>query len=610
MKDSNLTKHLLNTASGDKWKRIGTQKRAGLLVSLFSVYSKKSIGIGDFNDLRLLIDWAHQTGNSIIQLLPLNEVGPVYCPYDSISSFALEPAYICLEKIPQANNASIKKKIKQLKSEFPVGNTYVNYRVKKGKITLLWEMFSADNDNRSLEFKKFCKDNSYWLEDFALFKVLKDSQEGKAWYEWQEIYKNRKRLALDSFKQEHEREITFQAWIQWQLYRQFKEAKKYAAAKKILLKGDLPILVSRDSADVWAHPEFFKLEFAAGAPPDMYCAKGQRWGMPTYNWEKIAAGGYRYLVEKLKYAQNFHDILRIDHVVGLFRIWSIPYNEPLENQGLNGFFDPKDEHKWGQHGRNILSVMLGNTKMLLCAEDLGVIPKVCTDTLREFGIPGNDVQRWTKEWKIKHDFLGSKDFRLLSVAMLSTHDTTNWPAWWENEAGTVDEGLFIRKCSDHRQIDFHKVKAKLFDLTRSGHGRLRWLNSIDSVDKLIGILGKKKEELADFIDIYKNSYHEREKLWKQLKLKGALREKADAEILRAVLKITLDSQAIFCINSLIDYLFVSNIFKGDPYPYRINTPSTISEKNWSLTIPIPLEELLKHKVSKEIRNMISSSGRI
>ena len=253
--------------------------------------------------------------------------------------------------------------------------------------------------------------------------------------------------------------------------------------------------------------------------------------------------------------------------------------------------------------------MLENTKMLLCAEDLGVVPEVCTDTLKEFGIPGNDVQRWTKEWKTKHDFLSPKDFRLLSAAMLSTHDTTNWPAWWKNEAGTVDEGLFIRKCSDHRQIGFARVKDQLFDPARSGHGRLRWKDNIDSADKLAGILGKKKEELADFIDLYKNSYQEKEKLWKQLKLKGALREKADAEILRAVLKITLDSQAIFCINTLIDWLYLNDIFKGDPYSNRLNTPGTISEKNWSKTLPVSLEELLKHKVSSQIRQMINSSGR-
>ena len=182
-------------------------------------------------------------------------------------------------------------------------------------------------------------------------------------------------------------------WLQWILFKQFKEASAYAARNNIFIKGDLPVLVSRDSSDVWSHPDYFKLDFAAGAPPDMYTALGQRWGMPTYNWEAIAHDNYRYLKEKLKYAQEFYNILRIDHVVGLFRIWSIPYNDPQENQGLNGVFDPLDEQRWDQHGRKILSILVQNTKMLLCAEDLGVIPKCCTDTLLEFGICGNDVAR-------------------------------------------------------------------------------------------------------------------------------------------------------------------------------------------------------------------------
>jgi 4-alpha-glucanotransferase len=154
------------------------------------------------------------------------------------------------------------------------------------------------------------------------------------------------------------------------------------------------------------------------------------------------------------------------------------------------------------------------------------------------------------------------------------------------------------------------VKAKLFDLKASRHGRLRWLNSIDSVNKLIWILGRKKEELADFIEMYENTYREKEKLWRHLGLAGPMRQSCDTEIVRAALKITLASASIFCINTLIDWLYLAEIFKGDSYKYRINTPGTVSPDNWSLTLPISLEELLKHKVNKEIKKMISASGRI
>ena len=603
----NLSDYLLATLSRDKWRRVGACKRSGVVTPLFSLYSKKSLGIGELDDLKLLIEWAKLTGNSIIQLLPLNEVGSIFCPYDATSSFALEPAYISLELL--STNKKIKAKIEKIRKTSPSGKAYVNYRIKEEKIGLLWDIYLQTTSCDSREFKQFIAENNYWIEDFALFKVLKIYHDGKAWYDWQDKYKKHDKGELGIFKGEHAKEINFQLWVQWQLYRQFKDVKQHAGKNKVLLKGDLPVLVSRDSADVWAHPEFFKLEFAAGAPPDMYAALGQRWGMPTYNWEKIAADNYRYLKEKLKYAQEFYDILRIDHVVGLFRIWSIPYNEPLENQGLNGFFDPKEESKWLEHGKKILSVILENTQMLLCAEDLGVIPKICPETLEKFGIPGNDVQRWTKDWKVKHDFLLSSDYRVLSVAMLSTHDTTNWPAWRENEAGTVDEALFIRKCND-RKINYEHIKDKLFNFSLSRHGRLRWLDSVTSVDTLVNILGKKKEELKDFIDLYENSYQEKEKLWKHLKLKGPMREKSDVEIVRQALKITLDSSAIFCINLVTDWLYLAGIFKDDSYQYRINTPGTISEKNWSLTIPLSLEELLKYKVTKEIRKLIANSGRM
>lgn len=584
------------------------RRRAGVLVPLFSVYSKESAGVGELGDLRILIDWCKKTENSILQLLPMNETGSLFCPYDSISSFALEPVYISLGRLSLSGKTRVTKKIKDLKKLFPCGSTYVDYGVKKEKIKLLAESYAREK-SVSEDFEKFKKENLYWLDDFALYKALKDFYNGYAWWDWQDKYKKRDPQALKDFKKERGNEIGFHMWVQWQLYKQFKEAKDYAQSQGVFLKGDLPILVSLDSADVWAHPEFFKAEFAAGAPPDMYCAKGQRWGMPTSNWENIKSEGFEYLRQKLSYAQNFYHMLRIDHVVGLFRIWSIPCNDPLENQGLNGFFDPPEEEKWDGQGREILSVMLKNTDMLLCAEDLGVVPKACTDALKDFGIPGNDVQRWIKDWKVKHDFLEPKDYRVVSVAILSTHDTTNWPAWWENEAGTVDEALFKRKCSDQRWIDFAAVKDKLFDPSRSRHGRLRWEDGVDSADKLVVILGRKKEELSDFVDLYDNTYQEKEKLWKHLRIEGPMREKCDAEIMRRALKISLDSSAIFCINTIVDWLYLSDVFKGDPYQYRINFPGTISEKNWSLTIPLSLEKLFDSSINKEIKSMIISSGR-
>lgn len=594
------------------------QKRAGVLLPLFSIYSKESVGIGDFSDLKLAIDWVKRSGHSVLQLLPMNEMGCLPCPYDAISSFALEPVYIKIADVIKSSRVSnsLKKKIEDLRKDFPLDARYCDYRIREGKENLLRQIFESQFKKENKDFLTFKEENSYWLRDFCLFKTLKKYFKGLPWYDWPEEYRERNEVALRKFYQENINEIKFQEWTQWQLYLQFKEVKKYATEQGVFLKGDLPILVSRDSADVWAHREFFKLEFAAGAPVDMYCALGQRWGMPTYHWDNIRKDNFVYLKEKLRYAQNFYDLLRIDHVVGFFRIWSIPYNEPLENKGLNGFFDPSDERLWGKQGREILEVMQGATSMFLCAEDLGIIPEICRITLKELNIPGNDVQRWAKDWLQSHDFLDKKDYRFMAVNMLSTHDTTNFACWWETEAGTVDEELFKRKCNDQRNINFERVKDKLFDLTLSSCGRLRWKEEVDSLEKLLGILSPDgrlpAEYLKDFIELWQNSFAEKQKLWRLLGFKGKIAERCTSDLMREILRFILNSNCLFCINNIFDLLYLSASSKDkDNYClYRINTPGTISEKNWSIRIPLSLEELLAHKVTEEIREIVLASGRI
>ena len=600
---------LLATDSGDKWKRIGTARRAGILAPLFSVYTGRSTGIGDLADLNALAGLAAGTGASIIQLLPMNEVGSTFCPYDAVSSFAIEPSYISLSDLPDglSEEKAVAAAIGRIRRSYPAGAGHVDYAVKDAKLDALRHAYTARAAGGA-DFKKFVKSNGYWLEDFALYKAIKRSQAGKPWYEWPEGCALRDADALAAFRDGHEKELSFHKWVQYVAYRQFTDARRYAFSRGVLLKGDLPILISRDSADVLAHPGFFKLDMMAGAPPDTYCAKGQRWGMPTYDWDAIAADGFRYVGEKLGYAENFYDILRIDHVVGLFRIWSIPNTDPAENEGLNGVFDPADESKWKAHGRRLLSTMLAGTKMLLCAEDLGIIPKDCPAALEEMGIPGNEVQRWVKDWERKHDFLKPEEYRRTAVAMLSTHDTTNWAAWWENEAGTVDSALFARKCGE-RGIDFELVKKELFDAGRSRHGRLRWRDDVASGEVLLEALGKREEEARDFLEMYENTYREKEKLWKMLGLKGPMREGSDEAIVGAALSITHSSRSIFCIELITDYLLAAGLFKGDPYQYRINKPGTVDKTNWSMTMPAALEELIKNKACKDIKKMISSSGR-
>jgi 4-alpha-glucanotransferase len=252
--------------------------------------------------------------------------------------------------------------------------------------------------------------------------------------------------------------------------------------------------------------------------------------------------------------------------------------------------------------------MLNATKMLLCAEDLGMIPRACPEALKDLAIPGNEVQRWVKDWSGTHDFLPPGKYRQLAVSMLSTHDTTNWAAWWENEAGTVDEALFVRKCSE-RGIDYASVKKRLFDPALSARGRLRWLTVISSSEILADMLGRPRSDIADFVDMYENTYREKEKLWNYFGLKGVMTEKSSAALVEKALEITLESESVFAINLITDYLYPEGIFKGDPYLYRINKPGSVSPENWSLTIPVPVEKLAGLKFSEKIKKMIKSSGR-
>lgn len=431
--------YMLDRKTVEQWRRIGIGRRSGVLAPLFALYSRDSKGIGDSEDLKLMVDWCAKTGNSILQLLPMNEVGDNFCPYESISSFALEPMYLAMGRGRYPIVAG------HAPAQPPTGITNVDYRIKSEKINILHEAYLRGGEKSRQEIERFKEKNSRWVEDFALFKVLKHRFGGKPWYLWPDEYKDRSEKAINSFYEKHADDIGFEIWLQSLLYKQFSEVKDYAAGNGVLLMGDMPIAMSRDSADVWSRREFFNLGVAAGAPPDMFCSKGQRWGnpgMPTYNWEKIAADCYRHIKEKLQYASNFYDIMRIDHIAGLFRIWSIPLEEPVENAGMNGFFDPPDESLWEKRGREILSIMLESSKMLLCGEDLGIVPEVCTKTMESLYVPGIDVQRWMKNWQGTKDFLPPEQYRFLSASALSTHDTANWKAWWEHESYREEKELF------------------------------------------------------------------------------------------------------------------------------------------------------------------------
>lgn len=584
---------------------MGLKRRTGVAAPLFSLYSEESVGIGELRDLKRLIDWCSQAGMSLLQLLPMNDAGFHFTPYDAESAFALDPMYLALDQLVGVKVEIFRKDITSLKKKFPTGKRRVNYGVKTAKLQLLWKMYRISLKKSTVPFRRFTETQASWLEGYALFKVVKEITQGKAWWEWPEEIKTRHPKALIRLKKDHRDAAQFQKWLQWQLFQQFLKVKAYAKKKKVWLMGDLPFLVSRDSADVWTHQDYFKLHLLSGAPPDLYFAQGQRWGMPPYDWEKMAAQGYDWLIEKLKYAEHFYDLFRIDHVVGIFRVWTIRKDEPAETCGLNGVFDPPEEARWEEQGRKILSLMIRSTRMLPCAEDLGIIPKCSYRVLEELGIPGMEVQRWTKDWGKTNDFKGSSGYRENSLTVISTHDMMPFCAWWEYEAGTVDAVLFRRKCSE-KGIPFEVIQDELFDFSKSSHGRLRWRDEIDNETIFLGVLKRLREEVWELAELYQGSFGEKEKFWNYAGLSGPFSEKPTNELIRGALMRAARTNSIFHIQLLQDWLALAGYGVKNAAQYRINFPGTSDEKNWSVVLPLSLEKLNQLKLAGEIRKILKA----
>ena len=601
-------RHFLDSPSGKHWKRIGIWRRAGVATALFSIFSQNSIGIGEIPDLKLLIDWCQRCGLSIIQLLPLNDVGFHFRPYDADSAFALDPMYLSLADLKGVNLDDFHGEIEMLKRQFPCGGHRVNYEVKGEKLRVLWNIFLSAIQRKNERFEAFRAKTKCWLDDYALFRVLKQIHHQKSWLMWAKCYQDRDREALEEFRNRHARAILFHEWQQWQLYEQMREVEQYTRKKGVLMMGDLPLLVSADSADVWAHRRYFDLNRFSGAPPDYYFVKGQRWGMPIYKWSEIKNDRYQYVKQRLQYAEEFYHMYRIDHAVGLFRIWTIPRTEPADNYGLNGSFEPPDESCWEAHGKRLLELMLASSAMLPCAEDLGIVPRCTFDVLERLCLVGMDVQRWRKEREQNYLFTSPHGFRKNSIALLSNHDMSSFRGWWEHEASTVDELVFERACKT-ANLSIPMTKRQLFNLNRSRYGRLRWRTSIKNVQTLCQALRLDQKEATEFISLYQETFDEQGKYWRLLGLKGLPQRTCSPKLVECAIKSIHASASIFSIQFLHDYLSLAPSFQGDSWKFRINFPATVGDENWSLTMPFSLEAILNLKINSKIKKINEESGR-
>ncbi|KWT90158.1 4-alpha-glucanotransferase [Candidatus Magnetominusculus xianensis] len=538
-----------------------TRFLTGVAIPVFSIRTEEGCGVGEFLDLIKMGSWCQKSGVDVIQILPVNDTGADSSPYNAISAFALHPIYVRLMEL----TASVKVFKEEYKEEINAATLrfnaleLVDYQaVRQFKEQMLKKIYEDNID--SIKKDKTIKtwlDSNQWVKHYAVYRCLKDINNQNWWKAWSTL-KDPKAGEIDAYWDDQQDDVMFYAWVQFELEKQLKKAAQALEFKGLRLKGDIPIMINEDSADVWAQRKYFDLSMRAGAPPDMFSESGQNWGFPCYNWEVLEKEDYQWWRQRLKQASKFYHAYRIDHVLGFFRIWGIPEKEKTGILGyfapavqikkadlikygfdeeriktfvhpvftrsyvtslfgnasegvINKYFEttatghlafisaiegeraiaalPEDhsvrdkltglyhnrilldagsgylptwyyyrtmtfnnmndderrrirelveasntaqEDLWRINGKKLLSMMCETTDMLVCAEDLGAIPKCVPGVLEELKILGLKVERWARDYD-KHNspYIDTYHYPRLSVCSPSVHDTSTLRGWWE-----------------------------------------------------------------------------------------------------------------------------------------------------------------------------------
>lgn len=342
MKAGELVSYELDQASFALYNR----KLAGTQVPVFSLRTRKSAGIGDFGDLKTMIDFVASTGQKVLQLLPINDTTITHTwtdsyPYSCISVFAIHPQYADLHALPELKDAKARAEAEKTRAELNALDKIDYEKVNDFKINYLRQIFNQEGGKmmKTAEYKAFFQDTELWLVPYAQYSYLRDKNGTADFNQWpdHQVWDEAERKALADPKTAAYKNVAFFYFVQFVLDRQMQEAHEHAKAKGVILKGDIPIGVNRNGCDVWTEPKYFNLNGQAGAPPDDFSANGQNWGFPTYNWFEMLKDGCQWWNRRFKNMARYFDAYRIDHVLGFFRIWEIPVHSV---HGLLGQFAP------------------------------------------------------------------------------------------------------------------------------------------------------------------------------------------------------------------------------------------------------------------------------
>ncbi len=379
-----------------------------------------------------MTDFARAAGLRVIQLLPLDEGAPgETSPYSAMSVLAIDPIYISVRGLGGVGRVSIAR----AQAAVGAGRVVPRASLRPVKLALLERAYRASRKRNGSgigdEYARFADRNLDWLDDYALFRALKDRFNWSPWDAWPEAIARRDPDALKAVRSELAGAIAMYSWWQFIADRQWSAAREHAYRAGVRLAGDMAFSPARDSAEVWANQAMFDLERTVGAPPDAFNLRGQRWGLPLPRWHAMRQDGFRLWKTRARRAGAMFDILRVDHVVGIYRTYSFDSDPEAD-----GSFSPAEEHDQVAQGEEIMHALRESAGQCeLIAEDLGSVPGWVRDSLTRLGIPGYKVMQWEREgWGAPDErFRSPSEYPELSIATTGTHDTTTLAVWWRDQ---------------------------------------------------------------------------------------------------------------------------------------------------------------------------------
>jgi len=412
-------------------------------VPLFSVRTRDDWGVGEIGALAAHAEWLASAGVNLVQILPVHELaGAETSPYGARTAFGLDPIYVSLSKVPELDAAALSQALagdgaaELARARSLASVDYAAVRgLKSRALSIAFERFLErellrDTD-RGKALLAWARAERAWLADYALYVALSDSHGGWGWTTWPEAERDRAAAIVAQGADPDPRtplgrRVLEVMYRQWLAFGQWDEARAGLRKLGVELMGDLPFIVGSESADVWANRGMFLREVSLGAPPDDFSADGQDWGLPAYDFRHHAAESIDFLRARVRHAARLYDRFRIDHVVGLFRMWLWTG----EGAAKKGTFDPTAEPAQEARGLEVMRAIVAEAKEArVIAEDLGVIPDFVRSTLTGLDVPGYKILPWERDEAFQ--YRDPRDFPAISVASYSTHDTHPITAWWD-----------------------------------------------------------------------------------------------------------------------------------------------------------------------------------